>query len=272
MFDRVTLTGTRFSVATVIAALALVACGGDSSAPADSTGGRTGSGGSDGSGGAAPGSGGASGGAAGDTGSSACEHFVPPDERITDFAIWDTEDQEWGDPDATLTGGTFTYGNGNADVAWNSEEYYLDLTVTDEVLGVSGIVAAGEYAGFGFWFGPCVDASAYRGITFTLGGEHGETQLIFQVQTSKNYPIDTENDKGECTGSWSDGCASNEVEIEEVPEEPTVIEVLWGELSGGEPETTVSSNELLGIQWQFNCGDDPCTPNITLDDIAFILP
>jgi hypothetical protein len=53
--------------------------------------------------------------------------------------------------------------------------------------------------------------------------------------------------------------------------------VAWGDLSNGQPETSVTPSELLGIQWQLNCGSDgtgtdgACELNITLDDVQFML-
>ena len=138
-----------------------------------------------------------------------------------------------------------------------------------EVLGVTGTVEATECAGVGLWFGPCTDASAYSGVTFTIGGDPGQSQVVLQLQTSQNYPIDTENNQGECQGSWSDGCASNQLVLE-VPATPTTFQVMWDELSGGVPIDGVDPSELPGIQWQLDCGEAPCNVSITVDDIAFI--
>jgi hypothetical protein len=215
------------------------------------SGGTTGGGGS-GTGGATGGSGGSSGSA----GAGACSHTPPPDERITDFSIWD--DGNWGDPGTTLNGGSYKYG---------AAGYSLQMVVQSAVLTVTGTVPADGYAGFGLWFAPCVDASAYRGLSFRIGGDAGGTLVVLQVQTSKNYPTAEEDDRGECTGTWDDGCANNEVVID-VPATPATVEVEWGELSGGEPEDTVTASELLGLQWQFNCGEAACSFRITLDDIV----
>ena len=223
------------------------AAGGTSADPTGGAGGSTSS--SDATGGAA--------GTEAAAGAGGCQHYSAPSEAITDFSSW-TTDGNWG-TNTTLTGGSFTY----------PENSSLTLAVDAEVLSVTGTVAATEYAGFGLWFGPCTDASAYSGVTFTIGGDSGQSQVVLQLQTSQNYPIDTENDKGECEGSWSDGCASNQLVLE-VPASPGTIEVLWDELSGGVPIEGVDPTELLGIQWQFSCGDADCNVNITVDDVAFI--
>ena len=265
---RTNVIGTSGLVAAALVGLvAFAACGGDKSDPIDSgTGGSaTGSGGSggedtsgsggsgqDGSGGSVP--------QGGATGAGYLCSFTPvPDGQpiITDFSVWDGGN--WGDSTCCLTGGSFTYQPEGADG--------LALAVEGEVLNVTGSIAAGDYAGFGFWFGPCTDASAYSGVTFNIGGDNGPTEVIFQVQTSRNYPIDDANAKGECVGTWGSPCASNEIEVV-MPVDGNVLQVAWAELTGGAPEA-MDATELLGIQWQFNCGEDPCDVAITLDDVAF---
>ncbi len=260
---RTRMIGTSGLVAAALVGLVgFAACGGDKSDPIDSgTGGASSSGGSTGdTGGSAGSSTTGSGGSQSGGGASAgyeCTYTAVPSEAITDFSVWDGGN--WGDSTCCLTGGSFTYQTEGADP--------FTLAVESEVLNVTGSIAAGDYAGFGFWFGPCTDASAYSGVTFNIGGDNGATQIIFQAQTSRNYPIDDANSKGECVGSWGDPCASNEVEIT-VPDGGGVVQIAWAELTGGVPQA-MDAAELLGIQWQFNCGDDPCDVAITLDDVAF---
>jgi hypothetical protein len=73
-----------------------------------------------------------------------------------------------------------------------------------------------------------------------------------------------------CAGDWDAGCVNNEVEIAMPATEP--VNVLWEDMTGGEPIDTVDPTELLGILWKFNCGAEPCTIDLTLDDIAFMQP
>ena len=202
----------------------------------------------------------ATGGTAGAAGADVCDHYPASSEAITDFSDWTAADGSWGD-ETGLTGGSFTYAATNSSV---------ELAVESEVLRVTATLAANEYGGFGLWFEHCLDASAFAGVTFTIGGDTGLSQILFQVQTSQNFPIDTENNRGECTGTWDDGCASNECVLD-VPATATVTEVTWDLLSGGAPIDGVDPSELLGVQWQFNCGDAPCEVNITVDDVAFIV-
>src|SRR5690606_32921252 len=116
-----------------------------------------------------------------------------------------------------LTGGYFTYaGDGSM----------LQPYVSQEEPEMRLIGNVQNYFGFGLWFGPCLDASDYIGISFTLTGELGDPlaveedptlngEIELQLQTSKNYVVDETNKKGECTGSWEDGtCKSNSVIVE----------------------------------------------------------
>ena len=245
-----------------VGALCPIGCGGEDSPATVGNGGASGGSGgvTGGSGGATGGSGGSTtGGAAGAAGAAGleCSHEVPPDERITDFEVWDGVN--WGD-DTSLTGDSFDYGAG---------DHEITLEVVDGVLNVTGTVPADGFAGFGLAFGPCTDASEYAGVTFTIGGDPGETQVVLQVQTSKNLPVDTSNNRGECQGDWGDPCANNEVEIEMPADLPGSVTVLWEDLSGGAPQTEVDPAELLGVQWEFRCEEEPCEFSITLDDVAF---
>ncbi len=208
-----------------------------------------------------------------------CSEMPAPNEEITAFDNfdWEAGDGSWG-TEPNLTGGYFTY-------AGTGSELQPYLSEEEPQLRLIGNVQ--NYFGFGLWFGPCVDASQYLGISFTIKGELGDPAAVeedpllngeveLQIQTSKNYVVDEENKKGECTGSWDDGtCKSNSVVVELDDSEP-LVEILWEDFSGGVPEATVSPNQLLGLQWQFNCeeveGGPGCDMDITIDDVQFIVP
>jgi len=251
-----------FNPVALAAVLACTACGGDDSPPSEDTGGTSGGGGT----------GGTDTGGGGSGAVALCEHYPSPDERITDFSGY--TGAEWGTSE-TLTGGSFDYTQPDSTttitLAGGDGDY-------DGWAHVTATIQPNEYAGFGFWFGPCVDASAYPGVTFVLDGTNGPTEVLIQVQSSRNYPYDRDANKGECSGTWSDGCASNEAEL--VLDEDTVLplpfDVAFADLSGGQPidwsVEGVDATELLGVQWQFNCGDEVCDVDMYLDDLNFILP
>lgn len=192
-----------------------------------------------------------------------CSYDRVPNEKITDFSIWNEGgDTVWGD-DMSLTGGVFSYQNEGSD----------PLTVeVDMAAGTAHITGTvNGYAGWGLWFGPCTNAYRWTGIQFTMGGSLGETgQLEFQVQQNNNYPIDTSAGKGACAGDWSDGCASNKyVHETEFPAEPAPIQVPFADMTAGEPNP-IEPAELLGIQWQFNCMEgETCELDVIIDDVTF---
>jgi hypothetical protein len=193
-----------------------------------------------------------------------CQYSRVPNEKITDFTIWNAgATTVWGD-DMRLTGGEFAY--------QNDDEGGAPLTVEiDTATGnahITGTITG--YAGWGLWFGECTNASRWTGVRFTMGGDLGVSgKLEFQVQTNNNYPIDTSNSKGACGGAWNDGCASNKYVFEEFPAEPAPLEVPWSSLAEGQPQD-VEPAELLGIQWQFNCATgDACEVDVLISLIEF---
>jgi hypothetical protein len=191
-----------------------------------------------------------------------CEYARVPNEKITDFSIWNAGgDTIWGD-DMSLTGGDFSYQNDDA----GADPLTVEVDTAAGTAHITGTVNG--YAGWGLWFGECTNASRWTGIRFTIGGDLGETgQLEFQVQTNNDYPIDSSNSKGACAGDWNDGCASNTFSFDEFPAEPAPLEVPWSGLTGGQPNA-MESAELLGIQWQFNCAD-VCDLDVIIDLVEF---
>lgn len=191
-----------------------------------------------------------------------CTYDRVPNEKITDFSLWDEAgDTVWGD-EMSLTGGTFSYQNEGSD----------PLTVeVDTAAGTAHITGTvNGYAGWGLWFGPCTNASRWTGIQFMMGGDLGETgQLEFQIQQNNNYPIDSSAGKGACAGDWNDGCASNKFVFEEFPAEPAMLQVAFADTVEGQPNA-IEPAELLGIQWQFNCEEGTtCEVDVLIDSVTF---
>lgn len=191
-----------------------------------------------------------------------CDYARVPNEKITDFSLWDpTGTTIWGD-DMSLTGGEFTYQNEGSD------PLTIDVDTAAGTAHITGTVQG--YAGWGLWFGVCTNASRWSGIRFTMGGDLGVSgELAFQVQTNNNYPIDISNSKGACAGAWGEGCDSGTYIVEEFPAEPAPIEVPWSSLTGGAPNE-LEPAELLGLQWQFNCAEgDSCELDVIIDVVEF---
>lgn len=259
---RVTSLGSA-AFAVLLATTFVYGCGPDTSAPDDSegTGGNDGSGGGDASGGES-----STGGAGGVP--SDCDP-IPGNIAITDFSeytdgdTWTYGDSQrsWGVSDS-LTGGDFFYANVN--------EESLVASISEGVLTLTKELPAGEYAGYGLYFGPaCNDASRLSGIAFDLGGEIGNAEVVLQLQQKSNYPIET--DKGGCEFSeeaekWNE-CTNNSFIIDGTGP----FELTWDNFTGGKPEATLNPVELMGLQFQFNCGEEAdCPVAVTLDNIRFI--
>ncbi|MGA7123929.1 MAG: hypothetical protein WBY94_27760 [Polyangiaceae bacterium] len=147
---------------------------------------------------------------------------------------------------------------------------------------LTGTVAT--YSGFGMWQYHCDNASAYKGIQFTVSGDLGvpgedagdagtATQMQIQVtQLSNDMAVNA-------NGTVNPGatCASNCVPASyyfSVPSTPTVVKALWSEFSGGSPHPTIDNpGQIAQIQFQlpWPCtGGVPYTTNVTIQDLAFI--
>lgn len=197
---------------------------------------------------------------------------APPNCNISAFDA-DTfmSNGDWGDT-MSLTGETFTYGTGeNTDT-----ESAITWAANGEAFVVTGEVY--EYAGWGFAFGPCTDATHFDGVEFTMQGTFGgeEGQLEVQLQSNENYPINDGNGIGSCAfeseeTKWSE-CSNNKWIAGGIEEGTAVTyRIPWEDFSGGTPHATLSPNQLRGVQFQINCGetDTLCEPNISLYDLRF---
>jgi hypothetical protein len=155
---------------------------------------------------------------------------------------------------------------------------------------LSGTVA--DYAGFNVYFDNCSrwDASAYKGISFTLSGTaaNAATPLSFAVTTvndttsaawliSQNDTTAKASDVGTCTPTsgngkyYHPGCADPTISIT-VPTTPTTISVLWSDLSGGQPDASPKPNQITGIyaNLPWTSGSASYAADLTIDNLKFI--
>lgn len=201
----------------------------------------------------------------------ACEHLALPNGKtdFLDFSTIDATKLNWGattGDNAGLTGGIALYHGEGDTIAADVSGGNLVATISMAVQGYTGIT---------FWFGPCLDASPYTGISFSIGGTTpAELVTKVMVQTHATYPIDTTNKKGACAWEtpeeqWS--ICSPPFTPFTIPADPTVIEVPFADLTGGKPVDTVDTNELVGMQFQFECASETACDefNLTIDDIKF---
>jgi hypothetical protein len=252
-----------------------------------------GTGGSVGSGGATVGSGGATA-AGGTTGSSdgSGTLCLPPQQDITNFtyALSDagttsTKEVRFGS-EGTLQGGQNYYPTSGTNA--------LTSDVTQSNWHISGTV--GDYSGFALYFDSgstkCdrVDASAFKGISFTISGSvpHGNA-ITLAVGTAGDTPSGTwmhdvgglttakATDVGRCTPTsgnqyYHPGCGDPTTQIP-VTASPTPQTVNWANLTGGTPEASPNPSEITSIYWILpwtGSGDTAYAVDLVLDDIKFI--
>lgn len=186
-----------------------------------------------------------------------CVPEAPPSAYISDFSNW--TGTNWGATGA-LMGTSFKY-NGENTTTWT---YQLDPSAQNmHVTGTSM-----DYGGFGMAFDTCVDATAFTGIQFDLWGASVST--VFQIQTSEDQNLDYGDPKAVCDTAVSGECAIPASRIQTVMADQTTIQLPFAEFSGGVPVPTVSENQLIGLQWQFECGNaEGCPVDVRIDNVTF---
>jgi hypothetical protein len=195
-----------------------------------------------------------------DGGPFSCEGTKPASGLITDFAI--------------VAAGAFTSASG---ISGRIFTYPATMTVVQSpTFSMSGTVS--NYTGFGIYLTQCVDASAYGGISFTIGGNVGSTgKLMLQAKTNSTTPISVATKHGACVAkdplnTYAD--CWDPVAWVTVPATAATVTVRWGEFVGGKPVATVSPAELLGFQWSFDWAGATLgvayDAAVTIDDITFV--
>jgi hypothetical protein len=263
-----------------------------------------GTGGSGGGGSTAMGGSTSTGGASatgGSGGGSATMGFACPKPKvplISDFSMTaegKTDTVSFGDFTTTFSGGTFHYPNMGT--------YALVADVTGGNWNLSGSV--GDYSGMGLFFsgpdpdgvvGGCslVDASAYKGLKFTISGSvpmgNSVTLRVGTAATdvsaawlNAHKAVPTEADKpanlSRCmpaTGQYDGTCEAPSKTIP-VTATPTLVTVPWAELLGGKPQAGVDPKEIVFISFILpnpagagTTAPTPYTVDVTIDDLAFI--
>jgi hypothetical protein len=126
--------------------------------------------------------------------------------------------------------------------------------------------------GFGLSFGVCADASVFSGISAAISGTLNNATLKWQLQTSNDTPIDTTTGRGECAYTsaatkWTD-CVYNTLTNGAISSTVATFNYNFSQFSGGVPVSTVDKNELIGVQWQIECGSgSTCAIDILIDDV-----
>jgi hypothetical protein len=175
----------------------------------------------------------------------------------------------WGDAAVGgLTGGTSLYQDVPAAA--------MTQSVANSALHLQATIAPGGYSGVVFWFGPCVNASAFSGVQFSATGSLGGSTMIVKTQSSPDYPIDVTNTKGKCpfrvdANKYTE-CQQPTSNITTLPAAGNV-ELPWSSFTGGVPEPAIDPAQLLGFELQFSCpatATTPCALNLDLGTISFM--
>jgi Concanavalin A-like lectin/glucanases superfamily len=127
---------------------------------------------------------------------------------------------------------------------------------------------ANAFLGFGFGFGnpPCLDASAFTGVRFTITGDLGTCGLAFSLAPSQDNSV-AFGPFGTCT---LDNCLAPST----APIGTGTTVVHFSDLTGGNPLPTLDPTALNAISWNATPPTDgvtaPCVANFTVSDIAFV--
>jgi hypothetical protein len=199
---------------------------------------------------------------------------APSNGLLIDFATYTartaTGGGAWGDTGrGQITGGTSVYsGTPESALTITAENGELHLTAT--------MAAMGDYTGIVLWFTPCVNATAFAGLTFPMSGELGGSRLLVKPQTSPDYPVDVANTKGKCPfeseATKFDSCAQPTATLDELAENP--ITLTWPEFVGGAPVAATDPAQLLGFELQFQCQatDGGCALDVRVGKVDFLPP
>jgi hypothetical protein len=213
----------------------------------------------------------------------------------SDAAVPVTDQVSFGDYTNTLSGGEFVYPNTAQTPA---PTYPLTSLVTASNWHITGTV--GDYSGFGFFFqtsaGACsrIDATGYKGISFTISGTVMGQSVTVEVDTLNDTikpawltahggtPMST--DSGACdpggtaaTTQYSQTVCVEPTKVVPVGATPTPVTVLWSDFTTGKPDAAPKPTDIVGIRWVLPtpAGAGTATPttyslDITVDNIAFI--
>lgn len=126
---------------------------------------------------------------------------------------------------------------------------------------------ANAFLGFGFGFGgpPCLDASAYTGVRFTITGDLGTCGLSFALTPSQDNSV-AFGPFGTCT---LDNCLPPSTG----PIGTGTTTVHFTDLTGGNPLPNLDPTALNAISWNVTPPTDgvtaPCVATFTVSNIAF---
>jgi hypothetical protein len=200
-----------------------------------------------------------------------------------------TDQVHFGDDSTTLSGGEFVYPDPST-----TNPHPLTSLVTANNWHVTGTV--GDYSGFGFFFDSCsrLNATGFKGISFTISGTVMGDSLTFEVDTlndtikpawlSAHGGTAAATDPGACdpggtatTTQYSQTVCVEPTKAIPVTSTPTKVSVLWTDFTTGKTDPGPVPTDIVGIRWVLptpaGAGTASATTyplDLTVDNIAFI--
>jgi hypothetical protein len=234
------------------------------------------------------GTGGAAGGATGSTATDGTLCPLPAKPLITDFAYVPSDA---GASTSTVHFGDSTTLGGSEFVYPTTGTWPVTSDMTASNWHISGTL--GDYSGFGLFFDNCsrVDASAYKGVSFTISGSVPQGSITMGLGTLNDviasswlstHGGDTTEKPGRClptsgTNQYDQKTCADATKSVPVTATPTKISILWSDFTGGKPEPGVTPTDIISFYWFFPppTGAGTASPttyavDIVVDDLSFI--
>jgi hypothetical protein len=210
-----------------------------------------------------------------------CASIVVKQDLITDFSdAFDAPDFDGHPGGVSFTGGPVERGGVSyrfAAPGLDPPRLSLEPRVHDLALRIEAAprmpIDGNYYLGVAFGFSAgdevCIDASAYRGVQFTLDGTTGTCQLMFQVERSEDYRIGPNTKVASCTLG----------ELCYPPFSPPLIvdgqrnhAIPFADLTmPGNPIPEVNPKAITGVGFKLFApvAGPPCVASLVVDDLAF---
>jgi hypothetical protein len=128
---------------------------------------------------------------------------------------------------------------------------------------------------FGIYFSPpggaCVDAHTYHGVSFKISGTIAGCMLQVLLADSEKTSHTDDPMRGGCSAA---ACDPSQKMIA-LPASPTLMQIGWGDVSGGMPAGAIDATKLTSLGWQLTIppapdgGSGACVADITIDDVTF---
>jgi hypothetical protein len=196
----------------------------------------------------------------------------------------------FGDATTSFSGGQYAYPP-------STSPYPVLSNVTGSNWHITGTV--GTYSGFGLYFTNCnkVDATGYRGVSFTISGTVQGGSVTFEVDTLRNaiapswimaHPAADDTavmatDPGQCVPSgnpvnkYAQTDCVQPTKAVPVAETAATQTVLWADFTNGRPSAAPDPSHIVGIRWLLPVPTGVDTPTVmtypvdlVIDDLKFV--